>query len=157
MSGIRLLDCSKLAINRRNDSDITIGRHDVIFSLFFFNVTLFLLSSLVTGLSFMAISSLVLELWQFSFIMDWPEIRKLEIPLFEFCPISGDWGKLGIPNLAWIFLIRFYWKLQNAQVTAFTVSELWKENQQGGERDKITPLLPPTHLPRLGLMNRLTL
>ena len=65
----------------------------------FFNVTLFLLSSLVTGLSFMAISSLVLELWEFSFIRDWPETRKLEIPSSEFCPISGDWDELGIPNL----------------------------------------------------------
>ena len=42
----------------------------------FFDIFLFLLSSLVTGPSFMSISSLVLELWQFSFIRDWPEIRK---------------------------------------------------------------------------------
>ena len=55
-------------------------------------VVLFLLSSLVTG--FMSISSLVLELWQSSFIRDWPEIRKSEIPPCEFCPISGDWGEL---------------------------------------------------------------
>ena len=33
---------------------------------------------LVTGRSFMLISSLVLELWQFSFIRNWPEIRKSE-------------------------------------------------------------------------------
>ena len=38
-------------------------RHIVIF----FDVALFLLSSLVTGPSFMTISSLVLELWKFSF------------------------------------------------------------------------------------------
>ena len=43
----------------------------------FFDVVLFLLSSLV------------LELWQFSFIRDWPEIWKSEIPPSEFCPISG--------------------------------------------------------------------
>ena len=55
----------------------------------FFDVVLFLLSGLVTGPSFMSISSLVLELWQFSFIRDWPEIRKSEIPPSEFCPISG--------------------------------------------------------------------
>ena len=60
-------------------------------SLDLFDVVLFLLSSLVTGLSFMSISSLVLELWQFSFIRDWPEIRKSEIPPSEVCPISGDW------------------------------------------------------------------
>ena len=70
----------------------------------FFDVILFLLSILVTVLSFLLIWPLVLELWQFSFIRDWPEIRKLEVPLSEFYPISGDWGKLRIPNLARIFL-----------------------------------------------------
>ena len=128
----------------------------------FFDVVLFLLSSLVTGPSFMSVSSLVLELWQFSFKRDWPEIRKsslvtgtifisvsslvLELWQFsfkrdwpeirkypsEFCPISRDCGKLGIPNLAWLSLITFYWMLQNARGTAFTVSELLRENQQRG-------------------------
>ena len=42
----------------------------------FFDVVLFLLSSLVTGPSFMSMSSLVLELWQFLFIRDWPELRS---------------------------------------------------------------------------------
>ena len=71
---------------------------DMTSSSIFFDVVLFLLSSLVTDPSFMSISSLVLELWQFSFIRDWPEIRKSEIPPSEFCPISGDWSKLGIPK-----------------------------------------------------------
>ena len=102
----------------------------------------FLLSSLVTGSRFLSTSWLVLELWKFSFIKDWPEVRKSEIPPSEFCPISGDWGKLGIPNFARMSLIKSYWILQNARVTAFTVSELLRENQQGG---KISPL------PRLGL------
>ena len=39
--------------------------------------------------------------------------------------------------------------LQNARVTAFTVSEVLRENQQEG---KITPLKKKnTHTPRLGL------
>ena len=105
----------------------------------FLDVFLFLLSSLVTGPSFMSISSLVLELWQFSFIRDWPEIRKSEIPLSEFCPISGDWDELWIPNLARMSLIECYWMLQNSRVTAFTVFELLRENQLGG---KITPPRP---------------
>ena len=53
---------------------------DMTSTLNFFEVVLSLLSSLVTGPRFMSISSLVLELWQFSFVRDWPEIRKLEIP-----------------------------------------------------------------------------
>ena len=60
VSGIRLPDCPKLAINPKNDNDVTIFRHDV--NVKFFDVVLFLLSSLVTGPSFMSISSLVLVL-----------------------------------------------------------------------------------------------
>ena len=90
-SGIRLPNCSKLAINRKNDNDATICWNDVIINIF--DVILFLLSSLGTGQSFMSISSLVLELWQFTFIIDWPEIRKSEIPPSEFCLMSEDWGK----------------------------------------------------------------
>ena len=76
---------------------------------FFFKFVLFLLSSLVIVPSFMSISPPVLELWQFSFIRDWPEILKSEIPTSNFCPISGDWGKLWTPNLARMSLIEFYW------------------------------------------------
>ena len=113
-----------------------------------FDVVLFFLSSLVTGPSFMSILSLVLELWQFSFIRDWPEIQKLKILPSDFCPISGDWNKLGIPNLARMSLIKFYWMLQNAMVTAFTVSESLRENQWMGGRGGVKLPLPP---PRLGL------
>ena len=134
VSGIRLPDCSKLAINWENDNDVTIFWNDIIVN--FFDVVLFLLSSLVTDPSFMPISSLVLELWQFPFTRDWPEIKKLEIHPPEFCPISVDWGKLRIPNLAQAFLIKCYWMLQNAKVTAFMVSELLKENQQREEEGR---------------------
>ena len=61
----------------------------------------------------------------------------------EFCLLSGDWGELGIPNLARMSLIKRYRMLQNVRVTAFTVSELLRENQQG-EGGKITPY-PQTH------------
>ena len=98
----------------------------------FLDVFLFLLSSLVAGPSFMSISLLVLELWQFSFIRDWPEILKSEIPLSEFFSKSGDWGELWIPNLAQLSLIECYWMLQNSRVIAFTVFELLRENQLGG-------------------------
>ena len=110
----------------------------------FFDSVLFLLSSLVTGPGFMSNSWLVLELWQLSFIKDWPEIRKSEIPPSEFRPISRDWVKLGTPNLARMFLIKCYWMLQNARITAIIVTELLRENQQG---DKITP---PTQITKLG-------
>ena len=60
VSGIRPPDCSKLAKNLEIHNDITIS--DMMASSTFSDVALFLLSSLVTGPSFMSISSLVLEL-----------------------------------------------------------------------------------------------
>ena len=108
---------------------MTLQYSDMTSSSNFFDVVLFLLSRLVTGATSMPISSLLLKLWEFSFIRDWPEIRKPEIPPSEFCPVSGDWSKLWIPNLARMSLIECYCMLQNAMVTAFTVFELLRENQ----------------------------
>ena len=55
-SGIRLLECSKFAINQKNDNDVKICRHEVIVRLvYLFEVVYFILSSLVTGRSFMSI------------------------------------------------------------------------------------------------------
>ena len=119
---------------------------DMTLTSIFFDVVLFFLPSLVTGSTFMSKSSLVLKLWQFSFIGDWPKTRKSEILTSAFCPISRNWGELSIPNLALIFLIECYWMLQNSRITAFTVFKLLRENQLGGGGCKITP--PPT---RLGL------
>ena len=98
----------------------------------FFDVVLLLLSSLVTGPGFMSTSSLVLELWQFSLIRNWPEIRKSEIPPSEFFRISGDWGELWIPNLQRMSLVECYWILENYRVTAFTVIVLLRKNELWG-------------------------
>ena len=99
------------------------------FFFFFFDVGVFLLSSLINGPSFMSISSLVLELWQFFYkrLNRNPELETLPS---EFCPISGDWGKLQISNLAQISLIKSYGILQNIRVTAFAVSELLREKNR---------------------------
>ena len=111
-----------------------------------FNVDVFLLSSLVTDLSFMPVSWLVLQLWQFLFYKGWPEIRKSEILPFEFLLTSGGSGKSEIPNLAPMALIKSYCILKNASVTAFTISGLLRKNQQG--ESKINPPRPSL---RLGL------
>ena len=116
----------------------------------FLNNVLFFLSILVTAPSFMSISSMVLELWQFCFLRDWPEIQKSEISPSDFCPVSRDWCELLIPNLVQMSLIECYWMLQNVRVTAFTMFELFRENQLG-EGGKVTPPHPfPLLLPRLG-------
>ena len=80
----------------------------------------------------MSISSLVLELLQLSFIRDWPEIWKSEIPPSEFFPVSEELlVELVMPKFAQIFLMKCNRMLQKARVAAFTVSELLRESQQG--------------------------
>ena len=76
------------------------------------------------------------------FYMDWPDIRKSEIPLSEFCLISGYWDEIWILNFARMSLIESYWMLRNSRVVAFTVFELLRENELGL---KLPP--PPTHPP----------
>ena len=50
-----------------------------------------------------------------------------------------------IPNLAQIFLRNCYSMLQNVRVTAFTVSELLRDNQQGGKvTSSPTTTTPPS-------------
>ena len=88
----------------------------------------------------MSVSLLVLELWQFSFIRDWPEIRNLEMPPSVHYSISGDWNRLGIPNLAKMFLMKGYWMQKNARVTSFAVSELSREHQKAGTFYPLTRL-----------------
>ena len=101
----------------------------------------------------MPIPSLVLELWQFLFIRDSPEIWKSEKTLSEFCPISRDGPEWRILNLARTSLISCYRILQNARVTVFTVSEVLSGNQQGS---KITTPLSCTQIKTLYLWHFVT-
>ena len=64
-------------------------------------------------------------------------MQKSETPPSRFCPVSGNWGELGIPNLTRMSLIKCYARLQDSRVTTFTASGLLRENQQG------VKLLPP--------------
>ena len=52
-----------------------------------------------------------------------------EIHPSAFCPISGGWGELGIPNFAQMSLIKSCRILENARVTTFTVSKLLREKR----------------------------
>ena len=47
---------------------------DLTSSAIFFDIVLFLLLILVTGPSLMPMSSLILELWQFTYVRHWPKI-----------------------------------------------------------------------------------
>ena len=93
----------------------------------YFDVDVFLLSSLVTDPSFMPVSWLVLELWHFLFIKDWPEIRKSKITLPEFCSISRV---LVIPNLA---------QMNTAKSRCYSFYRFWPIKGKPTGIGKITP------------------
>ena len=120
MSGIRLLDCSKLAINWNNDNNVTIFRDEVIVHLFLWCCFISLFNflhwskfhvNIMTGSGVMTIS-------YYKGLSRNPETRNNTVWVL---PISGGWGEREISNSAWIFLIKFYWMLHNARVTAFWV------------------------------------
>ena len=145
MSVIRPPDCSKLARNPKNNNNVTIFRHNV--NVTFFDVVLFLLSSLVTGRSFMSISSLVLELSQFSFIRDWPEIRKSENTLVWVLPNIWRLGRVMDTKFDANVCNRML--LNAAQFKGNSFCRFWVINGKptGGQN------YPPSPLPsRLGLI-----
>ena len=139
MSGIRSPDCSKLAKNPKNDNDVTIFRHDVNVKFFwrcFVSLVKFSYWSkfhvnIITGSGVMTISF-------YKELTRNPENGNTPVQ------ISGDWNEQGLPNLARAFLIKCYGMLQNARITAFTVSELLRGNQLAGG-GKFTPL-PATQI-----------
>ena len=97
--------------------------------LHFFWSCLFLLSGLVTAPNFMSISSIALELQQFSFIRDWPEIRKSEIFALRFAQYLGSGvTKLGILNLKRMSLIKCCWMLQECCERPIRVLLLFQKN-----------------------------
>ena len=111
-----------------------------------FFLTLFPLSSLVTGPSFMSISSLFLELWQFSFISDWPEIQKRKYPRLSFAQNLGR-GWVKDTKVGTNVSNKMLHMLQNARVTVFIIYELLRKNQQEKGDVNLTPSpFPPTQI-----------
>ena len=104
VSEMRLPDCSKLALNLKNDKNFIICRNGII--LIF--LALFCFSCHVQGLSQVS-CQYPHWFWKYDncFIRAWPEIRKLE-NLKKFCPIFGDCEELRIPNVTLMFLIKYY-------------------------------------------------
>ena len=72
-SGFRVPDCSKSTIIRKNEDEVIICQY---FIVNFFDVVLFLLSTLVTGPSFMSKSLLVMTIFDFKGFYQKSENRK---------------------------------------------------------------------------------
>ena len=106
-----------------------------------FKISIFLLPSLSAGPRFTSILWLLLELWQISFIKNWPEIGKSEIPRSEFCKVCGQWRVLGIPNLAQMPLIKL---LNAAKCQRYSFYRFWVIKRKPAVGVKSSPL------PRLG-------
>ena len=126
------MDDCKLAINWKKHSKVPICWHDLIIS--FFDISMFLLSSLVTNPSFMSVLWLVLELWKVIFVYKGftrnPEIGNISL-----------WVLNNICKLRLVTDSKFGTNVSNKTLlndkncysdTGFTVSGLLRENQQGG-------------------------
>ena len=128
----------KLVVNPKKTINVIICQFYFIAKLF--NIVAFLLSSLVTGLSFMSITWQVLELWQFSFVKDWPELQKSKIAFSEYCSKSRDQGNLAMRTLAQMSLLKCWWMLLNSRVTAFYLFWAIKGKSRRGK------IPPPTKI-----------
>ena len=136
-SRIRLPDCSKLAVNWKNSNDVTI--FDMTSSSNFFDVVFFLLSSLVTGPSFMSIPSLVQELRQFLFIRNWPEIGNTPIWV-----LHNIWRLGRIRNTKFCTNISNNILLNAAKCKGCSFYRFWViKEKPTGRGCKITPLSHP--------------
>ena len=79
--GIRLPCGSKLAMNRKNTSDVKVFRDHVTVKFFERCCVSFVNFSYWSKFHV----NIILKLWQFSFLRNWPGIRKSEITPSEFC------------------------------------------------------------------------
>ena len=128
LSGIRLPDCSKLAINPKSESDVIIFRHDLSVKVFWWSfVSLVKFRycfrfhvNIITG-------SGVMTIFFYKGLTGNLEIRNTSVWVL---PNIWGQGQVRITSLT--------------RVTAFTVSESLKENQQG-EGIKLSP--PPPSYP----------
>ena len=122
---------------------------DMTLWLNFFDVVLFRLSSLVTGPSFMAISSLVLELWQFFYeeLTRNPEIRNT--PVWH---LPNIWGFGRVRDTKFGTNVSNKILRNTAKCQDYSFYRFWvikgKLTRGGGEEGRITALPPPL---RLGL------
>ena len=130
MFGIRLPDSSKLAINWKNDNDVTIFQNDVIFKYFWrFFVSLFKFSYWSKfHVNIITVSGVMTILFYKGLT------RNSEIGNTPVWILPNIWrlGWVSDTKFGTNFSNKMLLNATNARITAFTVSELLRENQQRG-------------------------
>ena len=123
--GIRLTTCSILVINQKNDNDVTISRKVVIAEIFWrCRVSSVMFSYWSKFHVNMIIGSRVMTIFLYKRLTKKPEIGNT--PVWVLLNIGRqEWVR--DTELAKMSLRNCYWMLQNATVTAVTVSELLRE------------------------------
>ena len=119
-SEIWLLVCSKLAINEKNDDEVVICWHKVILN--FFDVVVFLLSSLVIDPSFMSISSLLLELWSFFYKEFGQKSRNRNTPVWVLFNI---WRLGGVKDVKFSMNVSIEKLLNAEKITGLHFYRFW--------------------------------
>ena len=132
MPRIPLLNCSKLAKIWKNDNAVIIYWHGVMVN-FFWLCSCCLLNFLVTGSSFMAVSLLFLEFWQFLFIGDLT--RNMETGNTPAWALSNIWRlkRVRRDTTFCMCLMKSQLMLQNARFTTFIASKLLRKTNMVGE------------------------
>ena len=127
MSGFHILHCSKSTINRKNVDDIIVCWHNIIVNFFWWScVSLIKFSCWSKFLVNVIIGFGVMTIFLYKGFDQ--KSGNWKYPPSEVCTITGDCGKLEIPNLAWMFLMKIYLLLQNVR---FTICIVYKWKQQG--------------------------
>ena len=130
MFGIRLPDSSKLAINWKNDNDVTIFQNDVIVKYFWrFFVSLFKFSYWSKfHVNIITVSGVMTILFYKGLT------RNSEIGNIPVWILPNIWrlGWVSDTKFGTNFSNKMLLNATNARITAFTVSELLRENQQRG-------------------------
>ena len=126
-STICLSDHSELAIHQKTKNDVTIFWHCIIVRFSWRCFVSFVKFNYWSKFPLNIITrSGVMKIYFYKGLTRNPEIRNT--PTWNLRP--GDWGELGMPDLAWMSLMKCYEMLQNTRVTVLPF--LSYQNQQGG-------------------------
>ena len=140
VSQIWLPDCSKLAVNWENDNDISIFQHVIVNSLWCCFISLVKFSYWSKFHVNFITCSRVMTISFYNGLTKNLEIRNTPVWIL---PNTWRLGQVRNTTFGTNISNKMLLNASNARVTAFTVSELLKENQEGGG-GKITPH-PPIH------------